>query len=159
MKIFLRIAALLLTPALAQAAPPPQIQSGLWRFDYRSSVAMSGQQLPAQASSAQRCLTGTGPGKLPLMPKLPPNVHCTAPQMQGSSASYKVRLSCTADAPNGMVIATNGDFLITPSLRGDTMRFHGILQERIAGGPIPLPPALVTITADGRRIGACQSAR
>jgi len=155
MKTAVGITALLLVPALALAAPSTRMQPGLWKFDYHTSVEMGGRKMPVEASSVQRCITETNPEKLPLMPKLPANIHCSAPQMQTTAVNYNVRMSCTASEPNGMLTNLDEDFFITPGPHGDTLQIKGTVHERITGGPIPLPSALTHIEADGRRLGAC----
>ena len=71
--------ALALLPTLALAAPPStKLQPGLWQFHYQSSVDMAGRTIPPMSQSAEQCIKDTEPDKLPLMPKLPANIQCTA---------------------------------------------------------------------------------
>ncbi len=148
--------ALAALPALALANPPStHLQPGLWQFHYHSSVEMAGRALPSMNQSAQQCIKDTDPAKLPLMPKLPANIKCTPPTLQTSDKGYHVTMACTASEPNGMVTQLNEDFMIAPSADGSRIRFDGTVHQRITGSPMPIPAALVKISALGHRIGLC----
>ena len=148
--------ALALLPTLALAAPPStKLQPGLWQFHYQSSVDMAGRTIPPMSQSAEQCIKDTEPDKLPLMPKLPANIQCTAPQMQTSDKGYHVTMSCTANEPNGMTTRLNEDFMISPSNDGSQISFDGTVHQSIVGAPVPIPAALVKISAQGQRIGLC----
>ena len=143
-------------PLLALANPPStHLQPGLWQFHYHSTVEMAGRTIPSMNQSAQQCIKDTNPAKLPLMPKLPPNITCTAPTLQTSNKGYHVTMACTASEPNGMVTHLNEDFMIAPSADGSQIRFDGTVHQRITGSPMPIPAALVKISAVGHRIGLC----
>ena len=160
MKPTLALLALVSLPALALANPPPtRLQPGLWQFHYTSTVEMAGHAVPAMNQSAQQCIKDTNPAKLPLMPKLPANIHCSAPQMQTTAVNYNVRMSCTASEPNGMVTQLDEDFMIAPSDDGSQIRFDGTVHQRITGSSMPIPAALVKISAQGQRIGLCLAAK
>lgn len=142
--------------ALALANPPStHLQPGLWHFRYHSTVQMDGHTVPSTNLSAQRCLKDTDPAKLPLMPKLPPNIQCTAPTLRTSAKDYHVTMSCTASEPNGMVSHLDEDFAITPSDDGNQISFDGTVHQRITGSSMPIPAALVKISATGRHVGQC----
>ena len=148
--------ALAALPALALASPPStRLQPGLWQFHYHSSVEMAGRAVPSMNQSAQQCIKDTDPAKLPLMPKLPPNIKCTPPTLQTSDKGYHVTMACTASEPNGMVTQLNEDFMIAPSADGSQISFDGTVHQRITGSPMPIPAALVKISAMGHRIGLC----
>lgn len=143
-------------PALALATPPStHLQPGLWQFHYHSQVTMDGHAVPAMNQSAQQCIKDTDPAKLPLMPKLPANIKCTAPTLQTSNIGYHVTMSCTATEPNNMVTHLHESFEISPSDDGSQIRFDGTVHQRITGAPMPIPAALVNISAQGHRIGQC----
>ncbi len=142
------------TLALANQAST-HLQPGLWRFHYHSTVQMDGRTIPSMNQSAQQCITDTDPAKLPLMPKLPPNIHCTAPTLQTSTKGYHVTMSCTASEPNGMVSQLGEDFMIAPSDDGNQISFDGTVHQRITGSAMPIPAALVKISATGHHVGLC----
>ena len=148
--------ALAALPALALANPSStHLQPGLWQFHYHSTMEMAGHTVPAMNQSAQQCIKDTNPAKLPLMPKLPANITCTPPTLQTSNKGYHVTMSCTASEPNGMVTQLNEDFMIAPSDGGSQISFDGTVHQRITGSPMPIPAALVKISAMGHRIGLC----
>jgi hypothetical protein len=156
MKHSLALLALAMLPALAVATPPPtQLQPGLWQFHYQSSVDMAGRTIPPMHQSTQQCIKDTNPAKLPLMPALPANIKCSAPALQSSDKGYHVTLSCTASEPNGMVSKLDEDFMISPSDDGSQIAFNGTVHQTITGAPMPIPAALVKISAQGHRIGIC----
>ena len=160
MKPTLALLALISLPALALANPPPtRLQPGLWQFHYTSTVEMAGHAVPAMNQSAQQCIKDTNPAKLPLMPKLPSNIKCTAPTLQTSDKGYHVTMACTASEPNGMVTQLDEDFMIAPSDDGSQIRFDGTVHQRITGSSMPIPAALVKISAQGQRIGLCLAAK
>ena len=148
--------ALAALPALALANPPStHLQPGLWQFHYTSTVRMVGLPVRAIDQSSKTCIKDTDPAKLPLMPKLPANIKCTPPTLQTSDKGYHVTMACTASEPNGMVTQLNEDFMIAPSADGSQISFDGTVHQRITGSPMPIPAALVKITALGHRIGLC----
>lgn len=156
MKHHLALLALGLLPALAVATPPPtRLQPGLWQFHYRSSVNMAGRTIPSMNRSAQQCIKDTNLAKLPLMPALPANIKCSAPTLQSSDPGYHVTLSCSAHEPHGMVSTLDEDFLIVPSDAGSRIAFTGTVHQTTTGAPVPIPAALVKISAQGHRIGIC----
>ncbi|MHB1616134.1 MAG: DUF3617 domain-containing protein [Metallibacterium sp.] len=148
--------ALALLPALVLANPPPtKLQPGLWQFRYHSAVDMAGRTIPPMNQTAQQCIKETDPAKLPLMPALPANIKCTAPDMQTSGKGYHVTMSCTASEANGMVSKLREDFMISPSHDGSQIAFYGTVQQTITGAPVSIPAASVKISAQGHRIGIC----
>ena len=149
--------ALTMLPALALANPPPvtRLQPGLWQFHYTSTVQMTGAPVRAIDQTSRTCIKDTDPAKLPLMPKLPANIQCTAPTLQTTAKGYHVTMSCTASEAEGMVTHLDEDFMISPGDDGSQMRFDGTVHQRITGAPMPIPAALVKITAVGHRIGLC----
>lgn len=156
MKHSLALLALAMLPALAVATPPPtRLQPGLWQFHYHSQVTMAGHSVPPMDKTAKQCIKDADPAKLPLMPALPANIKCTAPAMQTGDKGYHVTLSCTASEPNGMVSKLNEDFMISPSDDGSQIAFNGTVHQTITGAPMPIPAALVKISAQGHRIGIC----
>lgn len=160
MKPTLALLALISLPALALANPPPtRLQPGLWQFHYRSTTEMEGHAIPAVNESTKQCIKDTNPAKLPLLPKLPANIKCTAPSLQTSDKGYHVTMACTASEPNGMVTQLDEDFMIAPSDDGSQIRFDGTVHQRITGSPMPIPAALVKISAQGQRIGLCLAAK
>ncbi len=153
-----RILLLALIPlaSIALAAPPPtRLNPGQWHFTYHSTVAMAGRAIPPTSETVTRCIKDTDPDKLPLMPKLPSNIQCTAPALQTSAQGYHVTMSCTASEPNGMHSQIDEDFMILPGKDGNSITLDGTTHQRITGAPVPIPAALVKITAQGQRIGAC----
>ncbi|MGC8518988.1 MAG: DUF3617 domain-containing protein [Steroidobacteraceae bacterium] len=152
---------LALLPALAAANPPPptRLQPGLWEFHYHSQVTMSGRSIPPMSLSAKRCITGSALAQLPLMPKPPGNIKCTAPRLTTSASGYSVRMSCTASEPDGMVSELDEHFLILPAASGKRIRFKGTVHQKVTGSPVPIPAALVHIDATGQRLGTCSAAK
>ncbi len=148
--------ALAALPALALANPPStQLQPGLWQFHYTSTVHMVGLPVRAIDQTSKTCIKETDPAKLPLMPKLPANIKCTAPTLQTSAKGYHVTMSCTASEPDNMVTHLDEDFMISPSDDGSQIRFDGTVHQHITGSPMPIPAALVNISAQGHRVGLC----
>ena len=155
-KPHLALFALALLPALALATPAPtKLQPGLWQFHYHSQVAMAGHSVPPMDKTSRQCIKETDPTKLPLMPTLPANIKCTAPDMQSSDKGYHVTMSCTASEPHGMVSELDENFMISPNHDGSQIAFNGTVQQTITGAPVPIPAALVKISAQGHRIGTC----
>ena len=145
-----------LLPALAQAAPPStRLQPGLWMFHYTSTVRMFAGAVQTIHQSARECIKSTSPAKVPLMAKLPPNIHCTAPALQVLAKGYHVTMACTASEPNGMVTHLDEDFRITPGNDGSQISFAGVVHQHITGAPVDIPAATVKISAQGHRIGLC----
>ena len=160
MKSTVALLALISLPVLAWANPPPtRLQPGLWQFHYRSTTEMEGRVIPAIHQSARKCIKDTNPAKLPLMPKLPANIKCTAPTLQTSDKGYHVTMACTASVPNGMVTQMNEVFWIAPSNKGSQITIDGTVHQRIMGSPVPIPPVLVKISATGHRVGVCKAAK
>ena len=149
--------ALALLPALAMATPPStQLQPGLWKFRYTSTVTMFGGATRTINQNSRECIKSSNPAKVPLMAKLPPNIHCTTPAMQVIAKGYHVTMACTASEPNGMVTHLDEDFRITPGSDGSQISFAGVVHQRITGAPVAIPAATVHISAQGHRIGVCQ---
>ena len=160
MKSALALLSLISLPALALVNPvPTRLQPGLWQFHYRSTTEMEGHAIPAIDHSAQQCIKDTDPAKLPLMPKLPANIKCTAPTLRTSAEGYHVTMACTASEPNGMVTPMDEVFMIAPSHNGSQITIDGTVHQRITGSPVPIPPVLVKISATGHRIGTCLAAK
>ena len=148
--------ALALLPAIARATPPStQLQPGLWMFHYTSTVQMFAGAARTIHQTARECIKDTNPAKVPLMAKLPPNIHCTAPALQVIAQGYHVTMACTASEPNGMVTHLAEDFVITPGNDGSQISFAGTVHQRITGAPVAIPAAAVHISAQGHRIGLC----
>ena len=152
--------ALALLPAIAKATPPStQLQPGLWMFHYTSTVQMFAGAARTIHQTARECIRDTNPAKVPLMAKLPPNIHCTAPALQVIAQGYHVTMACTASEPNGMVTHLAEDFVITPGNDGSQISFAGTVHQRITGAPVSIPAATVHISAQGHRIGLCLGAK
>ena len=152
--------ALALLPAIARATPPStKLQPGLWMFHYTSTVQMFAGAARTIHQTARECIKDTNPAKVPLMAKLPPNIHCTAPALQVIAHGYHVTMVCTASEPNGMVTHLAEDFVITPGNDGSQISFAGTVHQRITGAPVSIPAATVHISAQGHRIGLCLGAK
>lgn len=160
MKSTLAVLAVISLPALAvTSAPPTRLQPGLWQFHYQSMTDMGGHAIPGINQSTQKCIRDTNPAKLPLMPKLPGNIKCTAPILQTVSGGYHVTMACTASEPNGLVTQMDEVFTIAPSADGSQITIDGTVHQHITGSPVPIPPVLVTVSATGHRIGTCFAAK
>ena len=148
--------ALALLPALARAAPPSmKLQPGLWIFHYTSAVQMLAGAVQTINQSSRECIKSSNPAKVPLMAKLPPNIHCTAPTLQVIAKGYHVAMACTASEPNGMITHLDEAFRITPGNDGSQISFAGVVHQRVTGAPVPIPAATVHISAQGHRVGLC----
>lgn len=151
---------LALFPLAALAAPAPAgLQTGLWQFQYHTTAEMEGHAMPAMDKTGEHCVTEADPAKLPLMPTLPPNVQCTSPQLQSSDKGYHVTMSCTAAVAHGMVSQLDEDFMISPADDGNRLAIEGTVHQRITGSPVPIPAAIVKISAHAHRIGACPAGK
>ncbi len=159
MKSALALLTLISLSGLALATPPTtRLQPGSWEFHYRSTVQTSGHTMPTIDQSAQQCIRDTDPTKLPLMPKLPANIKCTAPTLRTSHKGYHVTMVCTATEPNGMLTRMAESFMIAPSDDGSQVTIDGTVHQRITGSPVPIPPVLVKISVAGHRTGLCLTA-
>lgn len=156
MKPALALLAFISLPGLALATPPKtRLQPGSWEFHYRSTVQTSGHTMPTIDQSAQQCIKDTSPTKLPLMPKPPANIKCTAPILRTRGKAYHVTMVCTATEPDGMLTRMAESFMIAPSDDGGRVTIDGTVHQRITGSPVPIPPVLVKISVAGHRTGKC----
>lgn len=160
MKSTLALLALSSLPALALTSPPAtRMEPGLWQFHYQSTTEMDGHVIPTISRTTRKCIRNTNPATLPLMPKVPANVKCSTPTLQTIDKGYHVTMACTASESNGMVTQLDEAFMITPRDGGSQISIDGTVHQRITGSPMPIPPVLVKISATGRRIGMCRTAK
>ncbi len=159
MKRTLLLALIPLAPIALAAPPSTRLNPGQWRFAYHSAVTMAGRAIPRTSETTTQCIKTTDPAKLPLMPKLPSNIQCTKPALQTNAQGYHLTMSCAATEPNGMHSQLDEDFLILPGKDGNSINLDGTVHQHITGAPVPIPAALVKITAEGHRIGACPAGK
>ncbi len=151
------IAVAVVASSVAARAATPVLAPGEWH--YRSRVTyQSGMMNGRSMHNEWRVCVKPNDTQPPTPIPHAPGVHCDPPTLVVTAGAWHTTLSCTA-ASHGMVTKMVDQFVITPSADKRKVTIDGTVHQSFTGGPVTLPPSVMSLHTSGERIGPCGPAK